>query len=119
MAIMTTEYFKKYIKESIDKVDKTSKLRHKNVVASTTLARENLERRLEGMNEFRQTLKDVNSTFITRTEYQAQLDKLIEDVKLLREAKANLEGKASMGSVYVSYVIAIIALVISIIRIFM
>ena len=115
---ISTNFFKKYIKEKIRRVSEKAKLRYESIVVSTNLARENMERRLEGMNEFRQALKDSNDSFITRQEWQIQITKMEEDIRMLREAKANTEGKASMTSVYVSYIIAAIALIISIIRIF-
>jgi len=97
----------KYIDVKIESIDR-----------STNLAADALEKRLESMNEFRNSLKDQQSKFVTREEYALMHERLVEDVKILREAKANFEGKASMASVYLSYVIAAIALAISIIRIF-
>jgi hypothetical protein len=47
---------------------------------ATNLARESMEKRLEGMNEFRSALKDQTAKFITRVEYEV-LDKKIEEVK--------------------------------------
>jgi hypothetical protein len=39
-------------------------------------AKASMEKRLEGMNEFRAQLKDQTAGFITRTEYQARHDGL-------------------------------------------
>ena len=40
-------------------------------------------------------------------------NRILEDIKILRESKANLEGKASMTSVYIAYAISFITLIIS------
>ena len=39
---------------------------------NTDTARLSMEKRLEGMNEFRQQLKDQNGTFITKTDYEGR-----------------------------------------------
>ena len=91
---------------------------------ATCESTESLNKRLEGMNEFRSALKDQNATFMPRTEYAIQHEKLSEDLKaarnaldsdirILRESKATLEGKASMTSVFVGYVLTVIALLIA------
>ena len=85
---------------------------------STDLATSLLDKRLDTMNEFRQALKDQQATFVSRSEFEILHQRIIEDIRILREAKATTEGKASMASVYISYLIALIALAISIIRIF-
>jgi len=115
---MKQSFFKKYIKEKIRRVNDTAKLRYMSVKEATTLAKTEVDVRLAGMNEFREALKDNNNSFIYRNEYQIQIDKLNDDIQSLKETRANTEGKASMTSVYISYAIAIIALTISIIRIF-
>jgi hypothetical protein len=74
-----------------------------------------LNKRLEGMNEFRAALKDQNSTFLPRNEYEVQHEKLENDIKVLRESKAMLEGKASQQSVNFSTLIAIAGVLIGII----
>ena len=76
------------------------------------LAREQLEKRLEGMNEFRQSLKDQNSTFVTKTEHSF----ICQDVRDLRENKARMEGKADQKSVMQVMIISIVSLFISIIN---
>lgn len=40
---------------------------------ATIVAKEQMEKRLEGMNEFRDTLKDQAAKFITREELKAEL----------------------------------------------
>ena len=85
---------------------------------ATRIAKKEQDRRLDSMNEFRQALKDANGTFITRTEYGNLHERIQEDIKGLRESRAESQGKASMGSVYISYLIAIIAMIISLLHLF-
>jgi hypothetical protein len=82
---------------------------------ATTIAAENMEKRLDGMNEFRAQLKDQANTFISRNEYVLTIEKLISDIKTLQLSKANLEGKASQQSVLVAYLISIIGIIIALI----
>ena len=107
-----------YVDEKVRGVYLFSKGKYQTIDKSTKLAADSLEKRLETMNEFREALKDQQTRFVTREEFGLIRDRLSEDIRILREAKANTEGKASQTSVYISYLIAIIALAISIIRIF-
>ena len=107
-----------YIESELKRIEQNADLKYLSVKEATTLAKNEVDIRLAGMNEFREALKDSNATFMTKTEFSIYHDKISEDVKSLRESRANTEGKATMTSVYISYIIAIIALTISIIRIF-
>lgn len=51
-----------------EREDRT-KERFESINRATTLARESMEKRLDGMNEFRDTLKDQASAFIPRSEF--------------------------------------------------
>jgi len=74
------------------------------------LAKQNIDQRLESVNEFRAQLNDQAKNFITRAEH----DVLVKDIQDLREFKAVVNAKASQNSVTVAYVITIISLIISI-----
>jgi hypothetical protein len=69
------------------------------------LARDAMEKRLESMNEFRQQLKDQTSSFITRPEH----DSVLADIRILRESKAELQGKASQSSVNIALIISFLS----------
>ena len=43
-----------------------------------------LNKRLEGMNEFRSALKDQNNLFITRIEYDSKHESLVSRIELLQ-----------------------------------
>lgn len=66
---------------------------------ATGIAYESMEKRLAGMNEFRDTLRDQAGRFIMRSELELIVDRLETDIKNLQLAKALLEGKASQESV--------------------
>jgi hypothetical protein len=82
---------------------------------ATNLAAKTLEKRLEGMNEFREALKNQASLFITRSEMELEIEKMEKDIRVLRESKANLEGKASQISVVIALAISILGLFVGII----
>jgi hypothetical protein len=99
------------LKEYID-------LRFKMIDKSTDLALSSLNKRLDSMNEFRTTLKDQTNTFLTKVEHEAVMKNIDSDIRILRESKAQLEGKASQSSVYVGYAFTAVAILMAIISLF-
>jgi hypothetical protein len=59
-----------------------------NLEKQTELTRASMEKRLEGMNEFRDALRDQTSKFITRTEHEAMMHNYDKDIRELRESRA-------------------------------
>lgn len=76
-----------------------------------------LEKRLESMNEFREALKNQATQFVTRAELNAIRERFDLDIRILREYKAAMDGKASQLSVIISALIAVVSLAISILGI--
>jgi hypothetical protein len=76
------------------------------------LARENLNNRFDGVNKFREVLQDQASRFITRIEHDALIDKYDKQISSLCSSRDIALGKASMTSVYISYVFSIISIFI-------
>ena len=76
---------------------------------AVTVASTAMERRLEGMNEFRDSLKDQAGRFVTKDEIKS----LSEEIKILRDWKNNVQGRTS-----IAVFLAIAALIVSIIMIF-
>ena len=90
---------------------------------AVNVSRVTMETRLEGMNEFRNSLKDQSGTFITRTELTLTFDKLHAEIKGLAGRieglelyKSSMEGKASQMSVNIAYLISIISIIFGIIN---
>jgi hypothetical protein len=89
----------------------------RSVERATTVASASMEHRLEGMNEFRAQLKDQVATFVSRDEFSIVRDKIDSDVRILRESKAAIDGKASMSAMVFSYIIAVIGLLTGVVGI--
>ncbi len=101
-----------YLDFRVNAIDEKVRLALTGVEAATALAAQGVDRRLEAMNEFRRALEDQTSRFVTRSELQAMLAPMGADLRVLRESKANLEGKASRMSVIMATAISVTALFI-------
>jgi hypothetical protein len=77
------------------------------------MAVESMQKRLEGMNEFRQTLSDQATKFLPRTEYQSTTTATADRISTLSSRMDRAEGSDSKGSSAQSSLISIIALIIS------
>jgi len=77
-------------------------------VASVTM-----DKRLDGMNEFRDTLRDQAARFITRDEVKKENERIETDLRFLRESRAILEGKASQKLAYITLVATIVSFMLA------
>ena len=77
------------------------------------LAHEEMERRLQGMNEFREQLNNQAHEFITRKE----MDIIKAKISELKEFKATLEGKADHRAVSIAYIISFLGIIIGVIAV--
>lgn len=109
--------FKEYFDTRFNELKNYMDVKFNSIEKSTCLAQETLNARLESMNEFRNSLKDQTSNYITRVEHEALISKYDTDIRILREAKAEATGKASQQSVNVVTTIAIIGVIIGFIGI--
>lgn len=89
-------------------------MRIDNIQDSTKLALASANERLNGMNEFRDTLKDQQNTFATRKEVEREVERFEQDIKMLTASKNLLEGKASQKSVTIAYIISFVSLLLSV-----
>lgn len=87
------------------------------------VANEASNKRLEGMNEFRESLKDQATRFATRDELNSlsllistKLDGIDKDIKAIQISDAVLSGKASQTQVIIAYVISILGVLFGIIN---
>lgn len=78
------------------------------------IAQATLEKRLEGMNEFRDTLRDQASRFVTRDELGLQLKAILTEVESLKLSRAEMQAKASQGSVYLAILISLCGLALGV-----
>ena len=124
MTPLETELTMEYITQRefdtrMDDLNKSINMQFKHIEESTRLARESMERRLNTMNEFRETLKDQSSQFISETTFDVQNRRIVDDIRTLREWMNKQEGRATQKSVNIVYVLSLIALLISLFDIIM
>ena len=100
-----------FLCNKISNLDQKMELTFKLNQSAIDKAESSMNARLESMNEFRDTLRDQNKTFITKSEHE-YLEKQIVDLQL---SKAELAGKATQSSVNISYIIAILSILISVV----
>ena len=101
---------KEYIDHRFDELKEYMNVRFNHIDVATKLAQENLNLRLEGMNEFRNSMKDQASSFITRAEHNIIISKLDASLSQLREDSAMARGAASQTSVIFAYILTMLAI---------
>ena len=70
-----------------------------------------LDKRLEGMNEFRGTLRDQQSTFLRREQYEAQAGAMLERVINLEKSNVKVEGRSLGQGTIVGLIVGAVTLV--------
>lgn len=91
----------------------------KAIEDATNLARQTMNERLDGMNEFRGTLKDRQATMITRVNFESAMERVRVQLDELEKFKNIAEGKASQSSVIFFGFLSVASLLISIIKLIM
>src|ERR1700740_2221202 len=79
---------------------------------SITIAKMDLDLRLNSMNEFREAIKDQNSTFIPREEYKTAHYALLASVQKNAEEIANMQGRAWMIAFFAGGIPVVIMLIL-------
>jgi len=92
--------------------------RFKALDMANTLFMKRLDDRLETMNEFREENRQQTAHFVTRNEFELSHDRVLEDIRFLRESRATLAGKASQTGLNIAFLIGILGLAIGIIGFF-
>ena len=85
-------------------------IRLESIDKATEVAKISMEKRLEGMNEFRDALKDAQTSYVTKREH----DLITSDIRELRDSKFKLEGKADQKSVNIALLVSLIGLFVSV-----
>jgi hypothetical protein len=106
---------KEYFQDVADQMCEVNRVKFEAQDTALSLARESLEKRLETMNEFRQSLKDQQSAFLTRNEYSAKHDLLQGQVDQLRLKGAELSGKADQKSVTIVMIFSLISAMLGVV----
>jgi hypothetical protein len=84
---------------------------------ATEVAKKEMDRRLDSMNEFREQLRKQEGTFLTKENYEPRHEALAQQIKELQLDRARVEGKASITSVYISYALSIISILLALAKI--
>lgn len=119
----TSNLYHRMLEDKIDEIDHEMRglLELRTEVTAmkeaSRLAKENIDLRLQSMNEFREAMKDQANTYIPRVEYLTRHEGIEKDIRSLRESRAELVGKASQNSVVVAYIIAAVGIGLSVIAI--
>ena len=72
------------------------------------VATRTLDKRLDGMNEFRDTLRDQASRFVTRDEMDLKVNVLQAQIVELKKFRDQAAGKADTKAVYIAYALAVL-----------
>jgi hypothetical protein len=106
---------KEHLESRIDSVEK-----------SITIANVAMQERLKGMNEFRDTLREQASRFITRDESEAKraaivahmdvkMEAMCEQLRILEKYQSQMEGKVSQSQFNLNLLLTVVALLLSIV----
>lgn len=95
---------REYIESRLEAIEKAS-----------DLAAKLLDVRLESMNEFRAAMKDQSNQYITRNECGTRKQAVDSDIRILREYKSALEGKASQLYVTITLIISVLGFILGIV----
>lgn len=90
---------KELIELRFNELEKRLVLRDEATSKALTLATGTMERRLEGMNEFREQLRSQAGTFVTRESIEPVMNAEKERVRALELWKSNIEGRIIMIAV--------------------
>ena len=117
-----------YVERMVHAHEKLNETRLCSIEKAIKLAADQMDKRLEGMNEFRAQLTTYETKLVTRQEavlvhekLEADLvnldEKTSSDIRSLRESRAVLEGKASQQSVNTAMLISVSGLILSMLTI--
>jgi hypothetical protein len=105
---------KEYLESKLCDLEEKADLKIDSLKEATSLAKATLDERLARMNEFRESLKDQNQTFVTKNEFNVLINRIEDDIKSLRESRAELQGKASQNQVNIALLISVAGVVIGV-----
>ena len=103
-----------YVDTQIKWLDTIFRMQIETITKNTALASSQIDRRLESMNEFRDTLRDQAGRLATRIELDTMNTMLSDRVKMLELNKANTDGKTLVICTLISFVMSLIVVGITI-----
>ena len=105
---MTDISIKEYLQSQVSWLDKYFQSQIHSIHDAVNKANDSLSTRLDGMNEFRLSLKDQAGQFATKNEVKMQFESIDQRLKSLEISKANLDGKTSIISAIVAIVVSLL-----------
>lgn len=109
---------KEYLDRRLEDLEKRLCDRFEMQNTALDKAEQRMNERLEGMNEFRDAMKDQASTYVTEDIYSARHEALRESINDLKLSRAELKGKANQNAVVIAYIITAISIILSLINMF-
>ena len=103
-----------YVDTQIKWLDTIFRMQIETITKNTALASLQIDKRLESMNEFRDTLRDQAGRLATRSELETSNQALNERIKMLELSKANTDGKTLVICTLISFVMSLIVVGITI-----
>jgi uncharacterized protein YegL len=103
----------------VESIEKSLEVARSTLDIRLSEAKESLEGRLRGMNEFRDQLKDQAARFITREELSVIITRFGDDIKDLRTFKDKMSGMATQKSLSFVQLIALLSLAVSVFGLFL
>ncbi len=79
------------------------------------LMRETMNAKFQASNEWREESKMRAQEFMTRAEFTQMHDRVLEDIRSLRESRAEVSGKASQNAFFITFLLALGALFVGVI----
>ena len=111
---------REYLESRIDNLEKTLLERYLTQEKTTANVLSANEKRLDSMNEFRETLRDQNKTFITRTDHESliasfrkDVERIDTEIESLKLSRAELTGKASQSQLNINFIFTLVSFMIA------
>lgn len=114
MNVPLKEYIEKLIEAKYDTINH----RFDALKQSTSLARDELRERLAGMNEFRDTLKDQASRFITRDQFDETKESYEKRFNELEKTDSYNLGSRATTALVTTTILSIISIILAIVAIY-
>lgn len=105
---MTEITLKEYLEAQIKWLDRHFEAQIRSIDVSTAKTASQIDKRLESMNEFRDSLRDQAARFETKEGSDLKLRPIYDKIEALSRAKAFADGKTMVISGLVAFVASII-----------
>lgn len=102
---------REYLEQRIDELDRRYEQRFRSQEEAIKLARDATDARLEGMNEFRDSLKDQTAAYMPRLEAEGRLAALESQLASLTARVDRREGQSSGVQMGWGWLVGIVALI--------